>query len=210
MTTGPPRVFVIDDDESVARGLARLLTAAGCDVSTFTSAVAFLDHGFVQLDPACLILDQRMPELTGLELQKVLRAAGGTMSVVFLTGHGDVPTTVQAMREGAIDVLVKPVEEERLIEAVHRGFERSARACQARREQDDFLARLARLTPRERQVAALVVRGYLNKQIAQELGTAERTVKIHRSRVMHKLGVNSVAELVRIGERTQTLGFDAA
>jgi FixJ family two-component response regulator len=204
VSSAVPKVFVIDDDESVARALERLLTSAGFHVSAFTSGRAFLDHGMYP-GPACLILDQRMPDLSGLQLQKVIAAAGGSMSVVFLTGYGDVPTTVEAMKGGAVDVLVKPVDETRLLTVVRRALDDSIATSVAQHEREAFLARLARLTPREQEVAALVVQGRLNREIAVELGTAEKTIKVHRARVMRKLDVRSVAELARIAERTNTL-----
>jgi len=198
------KVFIVDDDEAVLTALKRLLTSAGLSVETFSSARTFLDHLPHDL-PSCVVLDQRMPELSGLEIQRRIHERDGALSIVFLTGHGDVPTSVQAMKNGAVDFLTKPVDGDLLIDAVKRALMSSVDALNTIRERDGFLARLALLTPRERQVGSLVIRGLLNKQIAWELGTAEKTVKAHRARVMQKLAVGSVAELARIAERTNTL-----
>jgi FixJ family two-component response regulator len=180
-----------------------VLRASGFDAQHFNSASAFL-RCRTDDRPACVLLDFRMPEVNGLELQKTLTDAQG-LAVVFLTGHADVQTSVAAMKAGAVDFLTKPVEEDLLLSAVTKAVERSAAAQATDRERVAFLARLARLTPRERQVGALVIQGLLNKQIAGELGTAEKTVKVHRARVMEKLKVGSVAELARLAERTHTL-----
>ena len=196
-------VFIVDDDDAVGTAMARVLRASGFDAQHFTSASAFLRHR-TDDRPACVLLDLRMPDVNGLELQKTLTDAQA-LTVVFLTGHADVKTSVAAMKAGAVDFLTKPVEEELLLSAVSRAVERSAAAQAGDRERVGFLARLARLTPRERQVGALVIQGLLNKQIAGELGTAEKTVKVHRARVMEKLKVGSVAELARLAERTRTL-----
>jgi len=198
------RVFIVDDDESVRVGLRRLVSAAGFNVDTFSSPRLFLERRREAV-PACLILDQRMPELTGLELQTAILETDAALSIVFISGHGDVPTTVAAMKGGAVDFLVKPIEEHVLIDAINRALTRSATALEARREHDDFVQRLARLTPREFEVACLLIQGLLNKQIAGELGTAEKTIKVHRGRVMQKLAVGSVAQLARLAERTNTL-----
>jgi FixJ family two-component response regulator len=195
-------VFVVDDDAGVRRGLVRLLGAAGFDARPFESAQAFCDAARDDL-PSCLVLDQRMPEQTGLQLQHTLANEAATLPIIFLTGHADVPMSVQAMKAGAIDFLTKPVDEAKLIDAVTRGLDASASARASRIERDGFLSRLDSLTARERHVCGLVVRGLLNKQIAAELGIAEKTVKIHRARVMQKLEVGSVAELSRLIERTR-------
>jgi FixJ family two-component response regulator len=196
-------VFIVDDDDAVGTAMARVLRASGFDAQHFNSASAFLQHR-TDDRPACVLLDLRMPDVNGLELQKTLTDAQA-LTVVFLTGHADVKTSVAAMKAGAVDFLTKPVEEELLLSAVTRAVERSTAAQAGDRERVGFLARLARLTPRERQVGALVIQGLLNKQIAGELGTAEKTVKVHRARVMEKLKVGSVAELARLAERTRTL-----
>lgn len=211
--TSPPEpvtvaglVFVVDDDEAVGRAMGRVLKAAGYETQVFSSASAFLDRPAVDR-PACVVLDQRMPGLSGLELQRAITGESA-LAVVFLTGHADVPTSVEAMKAGAVDFLTKPVDETRLLDAVRNALERCGHAHAASLERRAFLERVARLTPRERQVGALMIQGLLNKQIAWELGTAEKTVKVHRARVMEKLAVGSVAELARLAERTATLRFE--
>ena len=178
----------------------RLLRAAGHAVEAFASAREFLarerDDG-----PGCLVLDLRMPEMTGLELQDALERAGYAIPVVFVSGHGDIPASVKAMKAGAIDFLTKPVQNRDLLQAVERALARDRAARAARAERDAARARMARLTPRERQVCALVATGLLNKQVAAELGTGEKNIKLHRAHVMEKLGVGSVAELVRLVDR---------
>jgi FixJ family two-component response regulator len=205
--TSTARIYVVDDDRSVHTAIARLLREHGFDVETFSSAMAFLDR-YQTCGPACLVVDQRMPEMTGLDLQRALTVHDGTLSVIFLTAFGDVATSVQAMKDGAIDFLIKPVEEDVLVAAVNRALERSAAALDASRAKEELLTRIARLTPREREVGVLVADGLANKVIASKLGTAEQTIKVHRARMMHKLAVNSAAELARLDERTHALGSD--
>ena len=205
--TSVARVYVVDDDRSVHTAIARLLRENGFDVEAFPSGAEFLER-YEGSGPACLVVDQRMPGMTGLDLQSALTARDGTLSVVFLTAFGDVATSVQAMKGGAVDFLIKPVEEEVLIATVNRALERSAVALDARRAREEVLQRIARLTPREREVGALVADGLQNKEIASKLGTAEQTVKVHRARMMQKLSVTSAAELARLDERTQALGSD--
>lgn len=199
-TTPSSRVYVVDDDAGVRQALNRLLSAAGFEVTTFSDGLDFLTcprHA----GPACLLLDQRMPQLTGLELQRRISARNGSLSIVFITGHGDVPTSVDAMKAGAVDFLMKPIEADELMGAVMRALAWSAQAWRAHAERDEFLTRIRLLSARERQVGAGVLRGTLNKQIGGELGITERTVKVHRARLMQKLGVQSVAELARLVER---------
>ena len=200
MSESPAVVFVVDDDASVRRGLARLLKAHGYQVQVFATAREFLhhdgDHG-----NACLVLDLQLPGLSGLDLQAELAAAGRTMPIVFVTGHGDVPSSVRAMKAGAVDFLPKPVRAATLLEAVRTAVERDLRARRARETVDAAKARLRTLTPREREVLALVVAGKLNKQVAFDLGITLKTVKAHRGRIMEKLGASSVAELVRLAEK---------
>jgi FixJ family two-component response regulator len=200
-------VFIVDDDAHVSRALARVLSLAGFAVETYASARAFLDR-VPHAGAACLLLDQQLPDQTGLELQRLLEndRAARALAIVFLTGHGDVATSVKAMKAGAFDFLTKPVDEAALIDAVQRALDRSARSLSTVRERDQFLARVDRLTRRERQVCALVVRGLLNKEVAWEIGISEKTVKIHRARLVRKLGVGSVAELSRMVERTGAFG----
>jgi FixJ family two-component response regulator len=193
-------VGIVDDDASVRKGLARLVTTAGYRAEVFASAREFLERPRLE-DLCCLVLDVRMPGLTGLELQEALAVAGDRMSIVFVSGHGDVVGSVKAMKRGAVDFLTKPVDARELLGAIERGV---ARALTAQREQagaTDIQGRLKTLTAREVQVFALVVTGMLNKQIAAELGIVEKTVKVHRARVMEKMRAGSLAELVRLADR---------
>jgi RNA polymerase sigma factor (sigma-70 family) len=193
-------VFLVDDDPGVLRALTRLLRAGGYQVSAFRSARDFL----VQHDaaaPGCMVLDLAMPGLNGLELQTALAAAGCQRPIVFISGHGDVPSSVRAMKAGAVDFLTKPVSEENLLAAIQRAMDRDRQMRETRAELQTIGERLNRLTPREREVLQHVVAGQLNKQIAADLGTVEKTVKVHRSRVMEKMGVRSLADLVRMAER---------
>jgi FixJ family two-component response regulator len=193
-------VGIVDDDPSVRKGLARLVRAAGYRVEVFASAREFLARP-QQEDPSCLLLDVRMPGLTGPELQEALAIAGRRMSIVFVSGHGDVVGSVKAMKGGAIDFLTKPVDARELLGAIERAV---AKAFTAQREQagaTDVQGRLKTLTAREAQVFALVVTGMLNKQVAAELGIVEKTVKVHRARVMEKMRAGSLAELVRLADR---------
>src|SRR5688572_14605619 len=180
-------VYVVDDDESVRRALARLLRGAGLGVETFASAGAFLECPVAD-HPACLVLDVRLPGASGLDLQSVLAEAGRSMPIVFITGYASVPMSVRAMKSGAVDFLQKPFDEQELLDSIGRALDRDREAKVVRAERDVVQHRLDTLTPRERQVLALVVRGLLNKQIAGELGAAEKTIKIHRGRVMRKMG----------------------
>ena len=193
-------VYVVDDDAALGRSLARLIRSVGLDAVTFPSAQAFLDHPR-STSAACLVLDVRMPGLGGLDLQNRLGDARKTLPIVFITGHGNVPTSVRAMKGGAVDFLQKPFNDDELIAAVQRALTLSRQANTEAAERSDIERRVRTLTPREREVMALVVRGLLNKQIAAELGAAEKTVKVHRGRVMQKMQANSVADLVHMAER---------
>jgi FixJ family two-component response regulator len=193
-------VSIIDDDASVRKGLARLVRAAGYEVETFASAQEYLARPGPE-DPCCLLLDVRMPGLSGLELQEALARTGRRVSIVFVSGHSDIPRSVKAMKGGAVDFLTKPVDDRALLGAIERAV---AKALQDRREQAvtrDVHDRIKTLTPREAQVFALVVTGRLNKQIAGDLGIGEKTVKVHRGRVMEKMRAGSVAELVRLADQ---------
>ena len=191
------RVFIVDDDRAVVRALERLLTSYGYAVETFDSPQQFLECPPYD-GTACLLLDLRMPGLNGLEVQEAMAINGHWMPIVFLSGEADVPSTAKAMRYGAVDFLVKPVDEVQLIDALSRALTRDEELRRRRIDMRDASDRLARLTRREREVCERVALGLLNKQIAFELGTSEKTVKVHRGRVMQKLGVESVAALVRL------------
>jgi len=200
MTQSNPTVFVVDDDASVRKSLARLMRSVGLNVEMFASAQEFLRRKRFE-GPGCLVLDVRMPGLSGLDLQEALTAADTSIPIVFITGHGDIPMSVQAMKAGAVDFLPKPFKDQDLLDAIHQAIDRD---IQRRREQAqiaEIQGRVDSLTPREREVFALVVTGMLNKQIASELGTSEKTIKVHRARVMRKMQVMSLAELVRLGEK---------
>ena len=192
-----PHVFVIDDDAIVLKALERLLRSNGFTVETFTSPTAFLERPPYD-GLACMLLDLRMPGLSGLDLQETMSRQGVSIPIVFLSAAADVPSTARAMREGAVDFLIKPVDEPQLFDAIGRACARATTMQQQRRAERDTEERLARLTKREREVCDLVARGLPNKEIAYELGTSEKTVKTHRGRVMRKLEVDSVAALVRL------------
>jgi len=193
-------VYIVDDNASACRAVYRRMHAAGLDAMPFTSAQAFLDHRRAD-KPGCLILDMRMPGLNGLDLQTRLGEVQETLPIVFITGHGNVPASVRAMKSGAVDFLQKPFGDDKLLAAVRRALalSRERRANWAIRVEIE--RRVGTLTPRERQVFETVVKGLLNKQIADELGAAEKTIKIHRGRVMQKMQANSVADLVHMAER---------
>lgn len=197
----PGLIHVVDDDDSFRTAIERRLKLAGYDVATYASAQALLDAPPDGGEPSCILLDVQIPGLSGPDLQNRLVAAGSTMPIIFLTGHADTPTTVRAIKAGAEDFLTKPVSSEQLLDAIERALTRHNVSRAQRGRLDTFRARLARLTPRERQVFDLIVRGKINKQIAHELGTTERTVKAHRHQVMEKMLVQSLAELVSVAER---------
>jgi FixJ family two-component response regulator len=200
MSGSTATVFVVDDEPSVRRSLSHLLSSAGLKVLTFASAQAFLE-GYDSKAPGCLVLDLAMPGLNGLELQEALAAKGSPLPIIFLSGHGDLPSGVRAMKRGAVDFLAKPVDAADLIEAVRAGIEKDRIARQVDAELTEIRRRLATLTPREHEVLCHVVSGKLNKQIAADLGTVEKTIKVHRARVMEKVKVGSMAELVRLAQR---------
>jgi FixJ family two-component response regulator len=190
-------IFLIDDDPAVLRALRRLFHTHGFIVEAYESPQFFLDRPRPD-GPACLILDMRMPEMSGLDVQQLVKGRGDDIPIVFLSGASDVPKTAQAMRSGALDFLVKPADESQLLDAVTRALAWDVRHRLVRAEQQKAADRLSRLTHREKEVCELVVRGLINKQIAATLGIAEKTVKIHRGRAMRKLDVDSVAALVRL------------
>jgi FixJ family two-component response regulator len=192
-------VCVVDDDQSVRRSLRRLFKSAGHAAEMFASSEAYLARDNFA-GPICLVLDVRMPGLNGLELQQALEERGGCEQIVFITGHGDVPTCSRAMKKGAVDFLMKPFDDTDLIEAVTKGLDRSRLCLQRRDQRRTARQRIDSLTPREFEVMRFVLVGLLNKQIAAELETAEKTIKVHRGRVMQKLGLTSVADLVRFSQ----------
>ena len=200
MSGGRELVCVVDDDQSVRRALARLFKSAGYAAETFASAEDYLSRETFE-GPICLVLDVRMPGLNGLGLQEELEKRGACEQIIFITGHGDVPTATQAMKKGAVDFLTKPFDDGELIEAVKRALERGKEELHKRGERREARERIDKLTPREFEVLRLVIMGLLNKQIAAELDTAEKTIKVHRGRVMQKLEVTSVPDLVRISQR---------
>jgi FixJ family two-component response regulator len=190
-------VFLVDDEPAVVKAMSRLLRAKGYDVRAYTSPQDFLANHDDAV-PGCAIFDVSMPGLDGLELQEAMASGGGARPVIFMTGKGDIPTSVRAMRAGAIDFLTKPASDRDIFGALARAEQQDHAARQVRAEKAAIAAKIATLTPREREVLALVVAGRLNKQIAADLGTVEKTIKVHRSRVMAKLGVRTVADLVRM------------
>lgn len=191
-----PLVYIVDDDEAIRDSLSMLMSSVGLASRTFESAVEFLES----YDPAahsCLVADIRMPGLSGLELQQELNGRGVAMPLLFITGHGDVPMAVKAMQDGAIDFLQKPFRDQDLIDRIHKALQRDSSTRQEQLRVQSLRERLEKLTPREREVMEKVVRGCANKVIAMDLGVSQRTVELHRARVMQKMGVRSLAELVR-------------
>jgi FixJ family two-component response regulator len=192
-----PRVFVVDDDDSVRKALTRLIQSVGMKVESFASAEAFLLQPRYE-GPCCLVLDIRMSGLSGLDLQKELVQANRILPIIFITGHGTIPMSVQAMKAGAIDFLEKPFEDQALLDLIKRALEWDRQAQQEHIEKREILKRFESLTPREQEILALVVTGKLNKQVALQLDISEKTVKAHRARVMEKMGAESLADLVRV------------
>jgi FixJ family two-component response regulator len=195
-----PIVFVVDDDASVREAVERLVRSAGLRVEAFASAEEFLARPKADA-PSCLVLDVQLPDLSGLDLQRRMADASNEIPIVFITGHGDIPTTVRAMKAGAVEFLTKPLVEGDLLESIRHAIARDRADRRHHADTADLRARFASLTPREEEVMAWVVTGLLNKQIARELGISEETVKVHRGHAMRKMQADSVAELVRMSER---------
>jgi FixJ family two-component response regulator len=201
MTLRDPLVIIVDDDPSVREALSLLLDSVGHQVRTYGSAQEFLESDLEPRGPACLVLDVRMPGLSGLDLQQELTAQNRLLPIIFITGHGDIPMSVRAMKKGAVDFLPKPFDDSELLTAVQTALQKAARTHADRQEQEAIRQRLETLTPREHEMLTYLLTGLLNKQIAFELDIAERTVKAHRKQVLRKMGVTSIAELVRLAEK---------
>jgi FixJ family two-component response regulator len=200
MTDPDPVVFIVDDDLSVRRSTERLVQATGLRVQTFTSAKEFLKNARFE-GPACLVLDVRMPGLSGMDLQQELTQSGIQIPIIFITGHGDIPMSVRAMKAGAVEFLTKPFRSRGLLDAIRAALERDRSAHKERSETGELRQRYEQLTPREREVMVLVAAGLLNKQVAGELATTERTIKFHRAHIMQKMHAESLADLVRMTEK---------
>ena len=204
MKADGPLVYVVDDDVSIRDALKNLLRSVGLEVESYRSAREFLA---VELrdQPACLVLDVRLPGASGMDLQRQLVESGVQIPIIFITGHGDIPMSVSAMKAGAVEFLTKPFRDQELLDAVHKAIERDRAARKQRAELAELRGRYESLTAREREVLGLVVRGLLNKQIAAELGTTESTVKLHRGRVMDKMQAESLAALIRMADRLESV-----
>ncbi len=201
MTEAAPIVFVIDDDPSVRRALKRLVGSVGLQVELFGTTQEFLqDQRFLDV-PSCLVLDIRLPGISGLTFQRQLAESDIRIPIIFITAHGDIPMTVRAMKAGAVEFLTKPPNDQQLLDAIHNALERDRVRRLQQAEVATLRERLELLTPREREVLPLVISGLLNKQIAAEIGTTEATVKVHRSQLMRKMGAESLADLVRMAEK---------
>ena len=194
-----PTVFLVDDEASVLKALARLLRSAALNTEAFRSPEEFLQH-YDTHAPGCLVLDVAMPGLNGLDLQRALADKGSELPIIFLTARGDIPMSVQAMKQGAVDFLTKPANDEDLLAAIRAAIDKDRASRQAGAERSRIRQQLAMLTPREREVLHHIIAGKLNKQVAADLGIVEKTIKVHRARVMKKMNVRSLAELVRVAE----------
>jgi FixJ family two-component response regulator len=199
MSRAEPAVFVVDDDVSVRESLKNLLRSVGLNVETFSTAQEFLSSG--SSGPGCLVLDVRLPGLSGLDLQRQLVETKREIPIVFITGHGDIPMSVRAIKSGAVEFLTKPFRDQDLLDAVQQAIDRDRQTRSRENEVAELRERYTSLTPREHEVMKHVVRGLVNKQIAAEMGVTESTVKLHRGRLMHKMKAESLADLIRTAER---------
>jgi FixJ family two-component response regulator len=204
MNERTPTVFVVDDDASVRKSVVRLLNSMGYPAKPYASAREFLFDLGHDPEPGCLVLDVQLPELNGLELQERIIALSIPIAIIFITGHGDIPMSVRAMKAGAVDFLAKPFQDEDLLRAVQEAIARGEVLQATQFAYESIARRVATLTPREREVMGLVVLGLANKRIATELGTSEKTIKVHRGRVMEKMDVQSVADLVRAAQKLES------
>jgi FixJ family two-component response regulator len=209
MSSSHSTVFVVDDDRSVREGLVDLINSVGMKVEAFSSAQEFLRCKRPDT-PACLVLDVRLPGASGLDLQRQLGRSEHPIPVIFITGHGDIPMSVRAMKEGAVEFLTKPFRDQDLLDAIHQALDSDRLARELRSKAAELRQRYESLTPREREVMRLVVRGMLNKQIASELSASEVTIKMHRGQVMHKMKAESVVELLRMAEAIAPFGADSS
>jgi len=210
MADANPTVFVVDDDPSIRESLGLLLSSAGYGVKTFSSAKEFLKAERITLGPACLILDVKMPGISGPDLQADLASQNYAIPIIFITGHGDIPMSVQAMKKGAFDFLPKPFNDDQLLDAVRAALLKDEQIRSNLDEQKNIMKRLESLTPREHEILTYLITGMLNKEIAYELNISERTVKAHRKQVFNKIGVASIAELVRLTEKVGIKPTDVA
>ena len=204
-TIAPPTVYLVDDDRSMRDAISSLVRSAGLNVETFSSAQEFLNHIRVE-NCACLVLDIRMPRMSGLDLQHVLKALGVYIPVIFITGHGDIPMAVRAIKSGALDFLTKPFRDDELLEAIDKALNLDRVARENKVELDNSRRRYEALTYREKEVLPLIAQGLLNKQIAAHIGVTEVTVKVHRHNVIKKMGVRTLADLVRLYEKLKDIG----
>jgi FixJ family two-component response regulator len=196
-----PTIYIVDDDPSVRSSLRLLLESAGYEVICFNSAKEFLEFRFNSTTAHCLILDVKMPDLSGIELQKELASINNTIQIIFITGHGDIPMGVQAMKDGAVNFLSKPFDDQQLLDSIDEALKRDIISRKKQREQDQIRQKIDTLTPRENEVLRYLITGMLNKQIAYNLNISERTIKAHRKQVLDKMGIQSIAELVRLTEK---------
>src|SRR6516164_2980935 len=209
MSNTHPTVFVVDDDRSVREGLVDLIHSVGMNVKAFGSAQEFLQHNRPET-PACLVVDVRLPGPSGLDLQRQLGRSENPIPVIFITGHGDIPMSVRAMKDGAVEFLTKPFRDQDLLDAIHQALNSDRTAREQRAKAVELRRRYESLTSREREVMKLVVRGLLNKQIASQLGASEVTIKMHRGQVMHKMRAESVVELLHMAETIAPTGDDSS